>query len=152
MRKWRPVIKAIAITFGGGLVFALVGGIAMGYAARAGWIGSEMGEMIFTAIFAATIMAGSLWVGAEWMRVIDEAAREAHKAAWYWGGTAGMCVSGVGLILSSAGPWREVIAREIGSSGSPIDYLSAGAALMIVPMLIGYTVVWAWWWLARMRG
>ena len=63
-----------------------------------------------------------------------------------------MCVSGVGLILSSAGPWRDIIAREIGSSGSPIDYVSAGAALMIAPMLIGYTVVWVWWWLARMRG
>ena len=25
------------------------------------------------------------------------------------------------------------------------------AALMIAPMLIGYVVVWAWWWLARMR-
>ena len=62
-----------------------------------------------------------------------------------------MCVSGVALILSSAGPWRDVIARHVGSGAAPIDYLSAGAALMIAPMLIGYVVVWAWWWLARMR-
>ena len=152
MRKWRPVIKATVITFGGGLLFAFLGGIAVGYASSSGWIAPEMGELIVTAVFAAAIMAGALWIGAEWMRVIDEAAREAHKAAWYWGGTAGMCVSGVALILSSAGPWRDIIAREIGSGSSPIDYVSAGAALMIAPMLIGYTVVWVWWWLARMRG
>ena len=30
MRKWRPVIKATVITFGGGLLFAFLGGIAVG--------------------------------------------------------------------------------------------------------------------------
>jgi len=153
MRKWRPVIKATVITFGGGLLFAFLGSIAVVYASNSGWIVSELGELIVTGIFAAAMMGGALWIGAEWMRVIDEAAREAHKAAWYWGGTGGMCVSGVVLVLSSSrGPWRDIIAQEVGSGGAPTDYLFAGAALMIVPMLIGYTVVWGWWWLARMRG
>ncbi|PZT98644.1 MAG: hypothetical protein DI624_07520 [Brevundimonas sp.] len=151
MGKWGAVIRAAAITFGGGLLFAFLGGVMAGYAASSGWVDGDLAELIVTAIFAVAIMIGALWIGAEWMRVIDEAAREAHKAAWYWGGTAGMCVSGVALILSSAGPWRDVIARHVGSGAAPIDYLSAGAALMIAPMLIGYVVVWAWWWLARMR-
>lgn len=152
MRKWGSVLKATAITFGGGLAFAFLGGLFVGYGSSEGWLDATTDELVVTAVVAVAIMAGALWIGAEWMRVIDEAAREAHKAAWYWGGTAGLCVSGVGLILSSAGPWRDVIAGVLGAGADPIDYVSLGAALMIAPMLIGYTLVWAWWWLARMRG
>lgn len=152
MRKWAPVLRASAITFGGGLLFALVGGILAGYGGEAGWFDGRAAEQIVLAVFAVILMAGALWIGAAWMQVIDEAAREAHKAAWYWGGTGGMCVGGVGLILASGGPWREVIAGWIGAGGAPIDYVAAGATLMLLPMLVGYTLVWAWWWLARMRG
>ena len=152
MRKWTPVLRAAAITFGGVLLFGFVRGVLAGYGGQAGWFDGQAVEQIVIAVFAAVLMAGALWIGAEWMRVIDEAAREAHKAAWYWGGTAGMCVSGVGLVLASGGPWREVIAGWIGSGAAPVDYVSAGAALMIAPMLIGYILVWVWWWLARMRG
>ena len=31
----------------------------------------------------------------------DEAAREAHKAAWYWGGSGGMAVGGVLICLAT---------------------------------------------------
>ncbi|PZU76890.1 MAG: hypothetical protein DI531_01020 [Brevundimonas sp.] len=108
MRKWTPVLRAAAITFGGVLLFGFVRGVLAGYGGQAGWFDGQAVEQIVIAVFAAVLMAGALWIGAEWMRVIDEAAREAHKAAWYWGGTAGMCVSGVGLVLASGGPWREV--------------------------------------------
>lgn len=152
MSKWGSVIRAIVVTFGGGLAFAFLGGFLVGYGANAGWLDATVGELIVTAAVTVAIMAGALWIGAEWMRAIDEAAREVHKAAWYWGGTAGMCVSGVALVLSSSGPWRDIIARTVGDGAQPIDYLSLGAAMMIAPMLIGYLVVWGWWWLARMRG
>ena len=34
------------------------------------------------------LIAGTIWW---WIRA-DEAVREAHKWAWYWGGSIGMCV------------------------------------------------------------
>lgn len=152
MRKWTPVIRAALITFGGGFLLSFLGGIVVGYGSTAGWFGVQTAGLIVTAVFAIALMIGALWIGAEWMRVIDEAAREAHKTAWYWGGSGGMCVSGVVLILSTAEPWRDIIARFVPVGGAPVDYMAAGAALLLVPMLIGYTLFWAWWWLARMRG
>ena len=43
---------------GGGLLFALLGGVVVGYASSSGWIAPEMGELVVTAVFAAAIMAG----------------------------------------------------------------------------------------------
>lgn len=152
MRKWSKVTKATAITLGGGLAFIVPGSILAGYGEKAGWFADDTAFMVVLGLYAIGMMAGALWIGAEWMRSVDEAAREAHKSAWYWGGSGGMCVSGVVFILATAGPWREVFTRAIGSGGQPIDYMLAGAALMLAPMMIGYVAVWAWWWLARMRG
>jgi hypothetical protein len=151
MSKWRGVVRAAAVTFGGALVLIIVGGVAAGMAAAHGMIASQDAVRWLVGIMAAGMMAGAVWISAEWMRAIDEAAREAHKAAWYWGGTAGMCVSGVALVLSSSNPWRETLRRWVGAGLEPIDYMVSGAILMIAPMLVGYTLVWIWWWLARIR-
>ena len=94
------------------------------------------------------LMAGALWVGALWMRSIDEAAREAHKSAWYWGGCAGMCVGGVGVILSRL-PQAATIRIPTLGDPTPAAYAAAGAMMMLGLMLLGYTLAWAWWWLAR---
>lgn len=152
MKKWKSVIHATAVTLGGGFGFLILGLLAVLAASRAGWIEDQSGELAVTGIYAVGMMAGAMWIGAAWMRSIDEAAREAHKAAWYWGGSGGMCVGGVLLILASQGPWRDVLAGEFTGGGEPLDYMIVGAVMMIAPMLIGYTVVWLWWWLARMRG
>src|SRR5688572_10197530 len=41
---------------------------------------------------AVACMAGAQAITIGWMRAIDEAAREAHKSAWFWGGCGGMAV------------------------------------------------------------
>lgn len=152
MRKWSKDTKATAITLGAGIAFLIPGVILAGYGEKAGWFPDSVAILTVFGVYAAGMMIGALWIGAEWMRSIDEAAREAHKSAWYWGGSGGMCVGGIAFILAWAGPWREVIARSIGAGGQPIDYMLTGAALMLAPMMIGYIFVWTWWWLARMRG
>lgn len=152
MRKWSKVTKATAITLGAGIGFLIPGAILAGYGEKAGWFADGVAILTVFGIYAVGMMAGALWIGAEWMRSIDEAAREAHKSAWYWGGSGGMCVGGIAFILASAGPWRDVIAKIIGTGGQPVDYMLTGAALMLAPMMIGYVAVWSWWWLARMRG
>lgn len=101
-------------------------------------------------IFAVLIMTGSVAVGAFWMRSIDEAAREAHKSAWYWGGTVGLAVGGVAVIMAVL-PQAETLALPSFFSGrtDPAAYMATGAFGMLTLMLIGYLVAWAWWWWKR---
>ena len=85
-----------------------------------------------------------------WMRSIDEAAREAHKSAWFWGGCGGMAVGGVFFILASIPP---AAALEIPSwfSGrtDPAAYAATGGGALALLMVVGYTLAWAWWWWKR---
>jgi hypothetical protein len=96
------------------------------------------------------IMGGGLWAAVAWMRSIDEAAREAHKSAWFWGGLAGMSVGGFAIILSllpQASSWRlpfTFFGRE-----DPAIHAAIGAYAMQLLMVLGYTVAWAWWWWKR---
>ncbi|WP_296167836.1 hypothetical protein [uncultured Brevundimonas sp.] len=78
-----------------------------------------------------------------WWRGIDEAAREAHKWAWWWGGTGGTFV-GVAVITS----------LQLGdaTSANLMDFsagdLVAGSMLAILLFqLVGYGIAWAAWWL-----
>lgn len=99
---------------------------------------------------AALLMIGALAVGVVWMRSIDEAAQEAHKAAWYWGGTGGMAVGGVLLILAAqpaAARWS--LPSILSDRADPAAYAATGAFGLMFLMIIGYAIVWAWWWLAR---
>lgn len=84
-----------------------------------------------------------------WWRNIDEAAREAHKWSWYWGGTVGL--SGVMVLfilayLSGGGFVRDIIARA-GLTGHELEL---GMAAGIILPVLGYVVAWAaWWWRRR---
>ena len=101
-------------------------------------------------IFSAVVMGFSIWIGGLWMRSIDEAAQEAHKWAWYWGGSCGMAVGGV--IALMAVPQRAAsldLPSLLPDRTDPAAYLVTGAALMVLMMIAGYGVAWAVWWLKR---
>ena len=130
---------------------ALIGGGVIGYlgAANPGFDSGPVSLWLIGAI-ATVLMIASLGFGVVWMRSIDEAAREAHKAAWYWGGSGGMALGGVGIILSTlpgAESWR--IPALLDGRTDPAAYAAVGALGITLLMMIGYTIVWAWWWLAR---
>ncbi|CAN5284340.1 hypothetical protein BH10PSE2_BH10PSE2_21100 [soil metagenome] len=134
---------------------ALIAGIAVGYldASRAASSGPSASDnpltlWVFVA-FAAMVMVGAIVVSAKWMRLIDEAAREAHKAAWFWGGSAGMAVGGVGVILTALPQSAFLAIPALMGRTDPVIYLAAGASAMLLLMLVGYGIVWAWWWLVR---
>ncbi|QTN19658.1 hypothetical protein HZ989_00815 [Brevundimonas sp. AJA228-03] len=111
--------------------------------------GPEVPAWLFF-IVVSIVMAGSIWVGAIWMRSIDEAAQEAHKWAWYWGGSCGMAVGAV-FALASMLPQAADLALPSLWEGrtDPAAYFAAGAALMVLVMTGGYTIAWAVWWLRR---
>ena len=89
---------------------------------------------------AAATSALVVWATTPWWRRIDEAAREAHKSAFFWGGAFGM---GLALFLG---------ALEIGvdqARGGPIPEWFLGAVFVVILQTLGYGLFWVVWWLRR---
>lgn len=104
------------------------------------WIGLVLG------LLAAII---GMVYGFFWMRSIDEAAQEAHKWSWYWGGSAGMAVGMVAFIISMmpiTAKWQPPVLFE---RTDPVAYMSLGAVALLALMMAGYGVAWVWWWWSR---
>lgn len=133
------------------MVCAFIGGGVVGYLSVSNpELDTGSAAMWVIGAIAVALMVGSLAVGAVWMRSIDEAAREAHKAAWYWGGSGGMAVGGVLAIMAAlpaAARWN--LPSILSDRTDPAAYAATGAFGLMTLMIIGYGIVWAWWWLAR---
>jgi len=125
----------------------------MGLAALVGLIAS-IGSHIFGAMpgllgLALTLLVNAVAMGAallicvQWWRGIDEAAQEAHKWAWWWGGCTGMAFGGV-LLLTALVREQEQI-----DTLSANELLATGMFLMLSCMIVGYGVAWAAWWARR---
>ena len=77
-----------------------------------------------------------------WWQALDEAAQEAHRDSWLWGGTAGLAVSLVALVALTNYP--HALSAFLGSKA-----FIAGWLFALVPFFVGYTVWWAAWWVKR---
>lgn len=145
--------KIIALSLAGVLaIMVLVVALAVAtvFASDRGLVEEDTALLAIIGVMAVLMMALSLWLGFAWMVRIDEAAREAHKAAWFYGGSIGIAVGGVFVILATAPPAeRFVIASPFDGRTDPAAYAATGALGMMAVMSIGYAVVWGWWWLAR---
>lgn len=124
-------------------VSVLVGLVVGGLSALIDAFGGAAADPLRIALLALSIMA-VVWVCIAWWRDADEAVREAHKWAWYWGGSTGMaCV----ILLFALSTW-EVIDVTLPPLGSgPGDLIMTGVALTVGAQGIGYLVAWAAWWL-----
>ncbi len=102
-------------------------------------------------VLVSALMVGGIWVGAIWMRSIDEAAQEAHKWAWYWGGSIGMAVGAVIGLMAILPQAAELTLPTLWPDrADPAAYVATGGALMALVMFAGYLVAWAvWWWQRR---
>jgi hypothetical protein len=95
---------------------------------------------ILLAVFVIAI--GSTW---RWWSVLDEVAREAHKFAWYWGGSVGMAVAGIVMVLVDG---RHIATPDF-LPGQHGDF-TTGALTVMLAQIVGYLVAWAgWWWTRR---
>jgi len=81
-----------------------------------------------------------------WWRDLDEAAREAHKSAWWTGGNIGLVVAGAALAACVLGGFDPMPARF---AGIPAAYATAGVLGVIAAQAVGYGVAWLAWWGAR---
>ncbi|MCA0367099.1 MAG: hypothetical protein LCH57_03420 [Proteobacteria bacterium] len=147
MKSVKPLGAAGVI----GLVVALfVLGVGAGIGAAFLSDQPGVGGLVGSGAFLIAVMAAVLVVTIWWWRRLDEAAREAHKWAWYWGGSAGMAV-GLALLLTVT--TRNVdLSRFVAADTSAGDLILGGMMSILLFQLAGYTLAWGWWWLARMRG
>jgi hypothetical protein len=100
-----------------------------------------------TVLLTGAIIAGSI-LCVRWWQGADEAVREAHKFAWYWGGLSGLATGGVFVILATLPQASAFDAQAIfGVRDDPAAYMALGAALLAAVMTAGYLVAWAAWWL-----
>lgn len=89
-----------------------------------------------------------------WKR-LDEAARAAHRWAWYWGGSTGL--AGAMLFAAASLTWPEVQAGftsmaqvfESPKRTPEQAYLFLGVAFTGVMQGIGFLGAWIYWWLAK---
>jgi len=107
--------------------------------------GVELPLWARAAIIAAALGGGLLFTVA-WWRLLDEVAREAHKFAWYWGGSAGMAVAGAVMILVDS---DRISVPHFVLPGEHGDF-AAGVATVLLAQVIGYGIAWVgWWWSHR---
>jgi hypothetical protein len=143
---------AVGIGF---LVISLLAGLVLGfidgYAEASGrpkvFAGVNFIWMFGTVAIVLAII--SFAYGAFWMKSIDEAAQEAHKWSWYWGGSAGLAVGMAAFVVSLAPTTAQWSVPTIHGRTDPVAYAASGAVGLILLLTIGYGIAWAWWWFSR---
>ncbi len=113
---------------------------------------ADFGQLIggFLIILIA-VLAVSFPMSLSWWRQIDEAARDAHKTAWFWGGSIGMTVailiSALNLFFDGAFlNWlgRVYFIKDVQKYG-----FEFGVIIVMACMGVGYMINWAMWWKGR---
>ena len=147
-RREPRIARYPALRYVGVMVACMVfGGIAGAFAAVAGSLGSV--PVVLLALIVALGMAGVIWMCSWWWKGLDEAAREAHKWAWWWGSTFGIAAGGVvlltGMVVIDPDQLRTSLADY-----DPIDLVQGGAFTVLILQTLGYAFAWVFWW-ARHR-
>ncbi len=146
MGRKAPLRTYLAALAASGLIGAVAAGI-VGFTLNLGGIG-----IAAAAIVTAVAVALTVWICLLWWHGLDEAAREAHKWAWWWGGTAGTLLGGLGIIgLSIVGDADGRLPGGLASL-SQVDGIRLAVVTVLLLQVGGYGVAWAVWWLARSRG
>jgi hypothetical protein len=96
---------------------------------------------------AVLLAAPAIWLTRLYWLSIDEAAREAQKSAWLWGGSLGMALGLLVIIIASQGMFGLGVLVPV--DASPLKLLMRGALLTVAGQLAGFLVAWAYWWWRR---
>lgn len=134
-----PLMRYLAV----GAVCAVAGGVAGGVSALTGTTGII--QVIIKAGLMAAAMAVAMLACRWWWSALDEAAREAHKWAWWWGSTYGLAIGGIALLTLMMATGDTALFAD----WLPLDLLMAGAGFVLAVQSIGYLIAWAVWWLRR---
>jgi hypothetical protein len=132
-RTWSiQALNAVGIVGGAAITFGL-------YPVFRRWIDFPL-ELLIGVVWAL-VFATLAW------RRMDETAREAHKSAWFWGGSFGLVLALFGLIAAfRMDPHPALLLRF---SRQPVWLMNVGAGIAVWATIAGYAVVWTVWWLRR---
>jgi hypothetical protein len=100
-------------------------------------------------LIAILVVTPAMVATCNYWRSIDEAAREAQKWAWFWGGSIGMAVGILAISIAFVRPEWLDIAALLPEHATALHGMFVGAAAMIAAQLIGFVLAWAWWWARR---
>jgi hypothetical protein len=138
---WQWLIALTAVS-------ALLGGVLAVASNAAPDLG--LGSLILTVGLVIGLAALGAWLISIYWRQIDEAAREAHKWAWYWGGNVALLPLVVGMVLLFQNPDMPVPLWP-GVAADPAGYVATGGMAVISALIVGYTLAWLYWWLWKSR-
>lgn len=96
-----------------------------------------------SAILLVALAIGIIPITRHWWLGLDEAAQEAHKWAWWWGGNLGFIAGGIGFALFA------LSGTQLLSQLSPNALIGTGFAAAMVAQSAGYGIAWLWWWQSR---
>lgn len=99
--------------------------------------------LVGAAVVAIPALAWAMWV--HW-RNVDEAAREAHKFAWFWGASGGLLLALPIMALITTTRLELVFGPR-----EPSEWVIGGLFCMALLQITGYALTWAGWWLVRQR-
>lgn len=138
---WRWLVALFVLAFGLGGVIGVAGAMSQG---------AGLGALVLMAAAIVTLVALGVWMTAMYWRRIDEAAREAHKWAWFWGGNVALLPLILGFFFLLERPdlgaplWP-------GLEATPSGYAVTGGLIVVFALLVGYGLAWLYWWLWKSR-
>lgn len=98
------------------------------------------------AIGAVLIIGGLIWTSLIYWRLLDEAAKEAHKFAWFWGGCGALLLTLPAMLLVDTATLEAMFGPRDAD-----DWLVAGMQVVVLTQIAGYALAWSGWWLVRRR-
>ncbi|MDR7230010.1 hypothetical protein J2X45_001091 [Caulobacter sp. BE264] len=131
--------------------------IALGFLVASGLLGAvggagvsllrEIGVTPSTTVLGYALLAmAPLMIVASviYWRNIDEAAREAHKFAWFWGGSGSLVLAAPLAMLVG-----DARLTALAGQHSPSEWFAIGVFSLLVFQLTAYVLVWAVWWIRQ---
>ena len=98
---------------------------------------------------ALVVVLPGLAAACYYWRSIDEAAREAQKWAWFWGGSMGMALAVLVLSISWARPQWIDLSALLPPGATALQGMFYGGAAMVAAQMIGFALAWTYWWARR---
>lgn len=137
--RWPRQTKAQAVLIGCGFMGGVTG-FFWGLLEGRDWPFPLAVQITIAVAMLAALVCASIY----YWRLIDEAAREAHKFAWFWGGSTALALSLPVLFLIDTSTWEALLGVH-----DARYWAMAGVQAVILAQLAGYIIAWTAWWLRQ---